>query len=93
MSVTQGLFRLCSCFEFNALPSSLNPRPLKSEAGRTEDQERNAQEKMKGSRAICLSNLASLAVLLGLEEQQVPFCKAHCVPGNSTSKPVCLYEA
>lgn len=31
---------------------------------------------MKGSHVTCLSNMPSLEVLLDLEEQQVPFCKA-----------------
>lgn len=50
VSVTQGLFRFCSCFEFNALPISLNPRPLKSEAETTDDQKVEYTDK-KGSKS------------------------------------------
>lgn len=44
---------------------------------------------MKGSHVICLSNLLSLSleVLLGLEEQQVPICKA---PVSSATVNACL---
>lgn len=42
---------------------------------------------MKGSHVICLSNLPSLVVLLGLEEQQVPICKA---PVSSATVNACL---
>lgn len=37
---------------------------------------REKKKEMKGSHVTCLSNLPSLEVLLDLEEQQVPFCKA-----------------
>lgn len=50
VSVTQGLFRFCSCFEFNALPISLNPRPLKSEAETTDDQKVEYTDR-KGSKS------------------------------------------
>lgn len=50
MSVTQGLFRFCSCFEFNALPISLNPRPLESEAETTDDQKVEYTDK-KGNKS------------------------------------------
>lgn len=44
MSAARGLFRFCSCFEFNVLSIWLNPRPLKSEAETTSDEEMQGTE-------------------------------------------------
>lgn len=83
MSVTQGLFRICSCLKFNALSISPNSRPLKSEAGTPHDQKVECiEEKENESHDVSFKPDFSGSPS-GLGRMNAQFCKALGVLTNS----------
>lgn len=90
VSGTQGLFRFCSCFEFNALPISLNPKTLKSEVETTDDQEGKCK-KREENHNMCLSNMKPLAVLLIARAEEKKWFHFARLWAFSLAMKVCLY--
>lgn len=89
MSVTQGLFSFCSCFEFNALPVSLNPSPLKSEAEPTDQNVEGTEEERSESQDAPFKpdSIGGHAVCRAEEDERLPFA-AFGILTNSESMSV-----